>query len=307
MRNYRIILSTVVSILILLVSATYAEKASLTSHARMIKRLSALSSNSRVTIDVIGRSVKGKSIPLVTVCGCETPEKRLFIVCRQHGDEPASTEAMLNLIEKLATDNDPDTLALLSHVSLHIVPMLNPDGADVYKRKNAHGADLNRDWLALKEPETRAVRQAIDRINPDVILDEHELSPSNNGGDFIETVGASSGAPSSVVDQSEHMQGLVVRMLSVNGMNVESSLVEDHAPARLVHRYFPVVAGRPTILFETRQSGVRQYKLAERMNLHTVGTMTIVKYLAGQENDLLHRIAEYNQQKWEIASRSRKK
>jgi hypothetical protein len=61
-----------------------------------------------------------------------------------------------------------------------------------------------------------------------------------------------------------------------------------------------------TFLFETRQAGVRQYQLQYRVKLHIVGTMTVAKYLAGREDELKTRIAEYDQQRWTLlASRKR--
>ncbi|MHB0912010.1 MAG: M14 family zinc carboxypeptidase [Armatimonadota bacterium] len=270
---------------LMLASGAHAAKAKLTTHKEMMKRLQAVTGE-RVKVSVIGTSVLGKAIPLVEV-STGSPEKRLFIICRQHGDEPAPTEAMLDLIENLSK---ADAEEVLSHVAIYIVPMTNPDGADKYKRRNAHNVDLNRDWLKLSQPETRAVRAAIDAVRPDVILDEHELSPGNNGRDFIETAGESSGAPTDVAQESVYLQWLVAGMLGTHDIGVKLYRIDDHNPARLAHRYFPVVGGVKTLLFESRQAG-RQYYLKYRMSLHTVGTMTVAKYLAGMEGELLSRLA----------------
>ena len=34
-----------------------------------------------------------------------------------------------------------------------MVPMLNPDGAERFQRRNAQGIDINRDALLLQSPE----------------------------------------------------------------------------------------------------------------------------------------------------------
>ena len=298
-------------------SIANAQKANLTSHAEMMKWLVALeaidatSGYGRLKVQTIGQSVKGKDIPLVVVSDPGIPSertKKLFVICRQHGDEPASTEAMLNMIEDLVLDNDKNAGDLLSKVSFYIVPMMNPDGADSYVRRNANRADLNRDWLNLSQPETICVRQAINSAGPDVIIDEHELSPGNSRSDFIETAGPQCGASAEVATESETMLKLLVGMLRTHDMEVKSYQIEDHNPARLAHRYFPIHGDTKTFLFETRQAGARQYQLQYRMELHVIGTMTIAKYLAGQSDELYQRIAECDQRKWtELASRGKKK
>ncbi|HET6453057.1 MAG TPA: M14 family zinc carboxypeptidase [Armatimonadota bacterium] len=305
--------------LILLAMSTIAmaQKAELTSHSAMTKWLATLeaidatSGYGRMQVRTIGQSVKGKDIPLVTVSNPTVPPettKKLFIICRQHGNEPASTEAMLSMLENLVLDNDKNAGEILSKVSFYIVPMMNPDGADLNQRRNANGADLNRDWLNLWQPETLCVRKAIDSISPDVIIDEHELSPGNNRSDFLETAGPDSGASPEVAAKSEKMLNLVIGMLRTHDMTVKSYQIEDQHPARLAHRYFPIHGGTNTLLFESRQAGARQYQLKYRMNLHIIGTMTIAKYLAGQGDQLYERIAEYDQRKWvELASRGKKK
>ena len=305
--------------LILLAMSTIAmaQKAELTSHSAMMKWLAILeaidatSGYGRMQVRTIGQSVKGKDISLVTVSDPTVPPettKKLFVICRQHGNEPASTEAMLSMLENLVLDNDKNAGEILSKVSFYIVPMMNPDGADLYQRRNANGADLNRDWLNLWQPETLCVRKAIDSISPDVIIDEHELSPGNNRSDFLETAGPESGASPEVAAESEKMLNLVMGMLRTHDMTVRSYQIEDQHPARLAHRYFPIHGNTNTLLLESRQAGARQYQLKYRMNLHIIGTMTIAKYLAGQGDQLYQRIAEYDQRKWvELASRGKKK
>ena len=295
--------------------STSAQAGKFTTSKEMMTRLASLdliddtAGNGRLSIETIGKSVKSKDIEMITVADPSSDpatSKRLFIICRQHGNEPASTEAMLGLIEDLAFSTDENVKDVLSKVTFYIVPMMNPDGADILRRRNANNADLNRDWLNLWQPETRCVRAAIDRIAPDVILDEHEIE-SRRQGDFVETAGPDCGAPPEVAAECEQMQKLVVGMLRTHDLGVTSYMIADHNPARLAHRYFPIHAGTKTILFESHQSGVRKYQLQYRTKLHVVGTMTVAKYLAGQGDQLVKRIAEYESNRWMmLASRGKK-
>ena len=52
-----------------------------------------------------------------------------------------------------ATASDPAVARLLEALTIHLVPMLNPDGARRFQRRNAQGIDINRDALLLQTPE----------------------------------------------------------------------------------------------------------------------------------------------------------
>ena len=48
---------------------------------------------------------------------------------------------------------------------MHVIPLVNPDGVDLgHWRHNTGGVDLNRDWEAFKQPETRVVRETFSEI-----------------------------------------------------------------------------------------------------------------------------------------------
>lgn len=287
----------------------------LTSYGEMMTLLASMEAvddsvgHGRMSVVSVGRSVQGREIPMVTVAGSGVrleDTRRMFIICRQHGDEPATTEAMLKLITDLVFSESEQDTDLLDKVSFFVVPMVNPDGAERNQRRNAKGADLNRDWLARSQPEIRAVSAAIDSVDPEVIVDAHELSPSNRGSDYLQCAGPASGAPQSVAQESLRIQSLIVGMLNTHDMQVGSYQIHDQSPARLAHRFFPIHEGTKTFLFETRQAGSRSDQLDYRMGLHLVGAMTIAKYLAGQEEQIALRIADWKRDQQRMLA-SRKK
>ena len=65
---------------------------------------------------------------------------------------------------------------ILSRLTLHVVPMLNPDGAERFQRRNAQSIDINRDALRLQTPEGRALKALRDRLNPQVGFNLHNQS-----------------------------------------------------------------------------------------------------------------------------------
>ncbi|RLI76109.1 hypothetical protein DRP04_12910 [Archaeoglobales archaeon] len=135
----------------------------------------------------VGKSGLGREIYLVTI---GKGARRALIVCRQHGNEPTSTEAMMEYAEELLGRED-----LLEKVRVSIIPLANPDGTELYTRICSKGrtsiitsfiarsvkpymGDINRDHKKKKFPETRAIAKAIEQIKPDVLLDLHNFFPN---------------------------------------------------------------------------------------------------------------------------------
>ena len=166
--------------LILLASAALGagRPPAVTSYAQMTMELHAAATQSPcVSLASLGQSARGrKDLWLVRIADPKVPPQstvRIMVLCRQHGDEPASTEAALKLIHGLTAGHDPRLQSDLKQVSLYLVPMVNPDGADAMTRRNGAGADLNRDWGVFSQPETKAVAQAARLIRPQIIVDAH--------------------------------------------------------------------------------------------------------------------------------------
>jgi len=97
---------------------------------------------------------------------------RVLIVGSQHGAaEPAGGEALLHLARELAFG---ELRPLLDALDIVLIPNANPDGRDLGRRANANGVNLNTDFVRAREPETRALLQALERYEPDAVLDSHE-------------------------------------------------------------------------------------------------------------------------------------
>ena len=72
---------------------------------------------------------------------------------------------------------------MLSRLTLHFVPMVNPDGAERFQRRNAQGIDINRDALRLQTPEGRALKTLRDRLQPRVGFNLHNQNWGTAIGD----------------------------------------------------------------------------------------------------------------------------
>ncbi len=134
----------------------------------------------------VGTSVQGRLIE-AHVLGRST-EKVLIVFGGFHGDEPKSVIVARRLVELL--ESEPALSRVMRWV---VVPVVNPDGYEERKRRNANRVDINRNfptrnWSATSkrsrmfggdkpgsEPETRAVMTAVRRYRPVRIITIHSI------------------------------------------------------------------------------------------------------------------------------------
>lgn len=130
-----------------------------------------------IEMKFIGISQKGDSIPMLHIAkpGITYTPLRVWMQGGLHGNEPASTEGMLYLMDRLL--NDATYMHLLDSIALGIVPMANIDGSNKESRYAANGLDLNRDQTKLMAPESVYLKKAFNAFDPQVAVDFHEYRP----------------------------------------------------------------------------------------------------------------------------------
>ncbi|WP_211289924.1 M14 family zinc carboxypeptidase [Hymenobacter chitinivorans] len=128
-----------------------------------------------------------------------------------HGNESSSSEAALLLAYYLTASTSPETQQWLEQSVITLDPLENPDGRDRAShwfdqnkswpnptdpldrehteawpggRTNHFYTDLNRDWLALTQPESRARMAFFHEWYPNVMIDFHEMG--TNGTYYFE-------------------------------------------------------------------------------------------------------------------------
>lgn len=152
----------------------------------------------------IGKSGEGRELPLVVLSRprVSTPEeaKRLgrpivYVQGNIHAGEVEGKEALLMLIRDLSFARGA---GILDSVVLLAQPIYNADGNErfasqgknrrsqngpemVGTRATAQGLDLNRDYIKVEAPETRASLAAFDEWQPDVFVDLHTTDGSYHG------------------------------------------------------------------------------------------------------------------------------
>jgi hypothetical protein len=145
----------------------------LITHDEVVRHLKKIVSTTPdlFSMEQIGESVEGRSINHIRAGSGPMP---ILLWSQMHGDEPTATAALFDIFEYLAKHRDEaPAKRILAQLTLHVVPMLNPDGAERSQRRNAQSIDINRDALRLQTPEGRALKALRDKLEPKVGFNLH--------------------------------------------------------------------------------------------------------------------------------------
>jgi hypothetical protein len=149
-----------------------------------------------------GQSLEGRPIYSVRTGEGST---RVLLWSQMHGDEATATMAFLDLFrffEASGDGFDPLRQRILSRLDIHFVPMLNPDGAARFIRRNALGIDLNRDALRLTSPEAQLLKALRDSLQPEWGFNMHDQRRFYGVGDQDRPVALAFLAPAFDEDRS---------------------------------------------------------------------------------------------------------
>ncbi len=221
-----------------------------------------LKNDPRFKINVMGQSIEGRDISLVSFGSGKT---QVLLWSQMHGDEPTATMALMDIFKFLKEKNRFENFKsfLEKELTLHFIPMLNPDGAEKYQRRNALGVDLNRDALRLQNPESRILKKARDSLNADWGFNLHDQSRYYGAGRNPETASISFLAPAFNYEKDINE----VRENAMQLICVMNDVLQKHIPNKIA---------RYSDEFEPRAFGD---------NITKWGTSTILIESGGLEND----------------------
>ncbi len=213
-------------------------------------------------VDTLGTSIDGKNIYGIKL---GSGPLKVFMWSQMHGDEPTATMALFDLLNFLtANDNMNETRShILNSITLFIIPLLNPDGMEKYKRRSAVDIDINRDALRLVNPESQILMNNFKAFAPDVSFNLHDQLPRY-------TVGIT------------HRSALLA--LLAPAFNYEKELSPNRTRAmqvcahisNVLSAYIPGHIARYTDEFEPRAFGD---------NLQKLGSSTVLIESGGWKND----------------------
>jgi hypothetical protein len=144
-------------------------------HADLHPILLKLKQYSGFEITKVGESVEGRSINQIKI---GTGKTIVLLWSQMHGNEATATMAIFDIFNFFIQKDDFEAVKedILSNCTLYFVPMLNPDGAEVFQRRNALGIDINRDALSLQSPESVLLKKLQNELKPDFGYNLHDQS-----------------------------------------------------------------------------------------------------------------------------------
>ncbi len=147
-------------------------------HADLQPLIDSFDARSGFEVRTVGRSIEGRALRLISIGQGETD---VYLWSQMHGNEPTATQAIFDILNFLASpDQGSEKQAILKSVRLHFLPMLNPDGAEVFARHNTLGIDINRDALRLQSPEGRTLKRVRDSLDAEFGFNLHDQSTYYN-------------------------------------------------------------------------------------------------------------------------------
>ncbi len=100
-----------------------------------------------------------------------------------HGNEPAAGEGALAVAGALSRGDIKDAQGsnILNTLNILVIPRINVDGSHNFTRNNtAQNKNMNRDYISLYTTEVTAIVNAYNLFLPEIGIDAHEWTPSNN-------------------------------------------------------------------------------------------------------------------------------
>jgi len=206
----------------------------------------------KLPVEIIGKSVLGKPIYKYSL---GTGAVKVFMWSQMHGNESTTTKAVFDFFN-LIHSSDGLGQRLLKEFTFCFLPMVNPDGAELYTRENANKVDLNRDSIDLSQPESQLLRQTFNEFKPDYCFNLHDQRTIFGAGTTGNVATVSFLAPSfnenrDINDVRSKAMEIIVAMNTELQKHIPNQVArfDDGFNANCIGDQFTLL-GVPTILFE---------------------------------------------------------
>jgi hypothetical protein len=272
-------------------------------HSLLMQRMQALEAwyPEDIKLEELGMSYLGRPIKMLTI---GTGDKKILLWSQMHGNEPSATPALLDIANFLLEHaGEPVAKSILEQYTLLMIPMLNPDGTEIYKRRNAQGIDINRDALQLATPEGRILKRIRDEHEPMLGFNLHDqdrrISVGTTGVLATNAVLAVAGDVANTVtpgrERTKRASAAIVEALAPFMPGGMARYDEDWSPRAFGDNI--TAWGTPVVLIES--GGLppgRDFSVLTRLNF-----VAILSVLAGLAHDDL---ASYDPQVYENLPRN---
>lgn len=237
--------------------------------------------------------------------------KKVLIWSQMHGNESTGTRAMMDVLNFFKS-NSNESQELLNHISFDFIPMLNPDGATLYSRRNAAGIDINRDFLVKESTEIHVLLQQIDKEPYEFLFNLHDQRTIFNVGETHEPATLSFLAPS--YNENQDVNEVRERTMGViQSINESLQKVIKGKIGRYSAEFYPTSTGDnftqlgySCLLFEAghypndyQRNQTRKYNaLAIILGLQTIANKSYNRF------ELYHQIPENKQRFLDVILRN---
>lgn len=231
-------------------------------HADVKRKIKSIKQNKLFNVEVAGKSLEGREIFLVSL---GTGKTKILLWSQMHGDESTATMALFDLFNFFEADDEFNKFRkqILKKLTICFIPMLNPDGAEGFERRNKLNIDLNRDALRLQFPESKILKSVRDNLNPKFAFNLHDQSPRYTAGNSYRSATISFLAPAFNYAKD-------INEVRANTMKLIVTLYEE------LNKYIPGHIGKYNDDFEPRAFGDNFIKW---------GTSSVLIESGGWKND----------------------
>jgi hypothetical protein len=206
------------------------------------------------SISEIGASENQKKIHSVKI---GKGKKVVLGWSQMHGNESTTTKALFDFFKFLTQKEyfQEEIATFLSSHTFYIIPILNPDGAQLYTRENANGIDLNRDALDLSQSESRVLRELFTSVQPNLCLNLHDqrtmYSLPNGKSATVSFLSPAANVQMDITEARKVAMSEIVRMYTTLSRYIPEQIgrYDDNFNENCVGDTFQKL-GVPTILFE---------------------------------------------------------
>lgn len=191
----------------------------LINHSQIQQIINEIRNKNLFNVELVGKSVEGKEIYSISFGSGNT---KILAWSQMHGDEPTATAALFELINFFSLDDEYKSFKkyILQNLNIHIIPMLNPDGAEKFQRENAFNIDINRDALRLQANESKILWELANKLKPQFCFNLHDQNSYYTVGRSSNTAAISLLAPpndfeKSISETREKSMQVIVRIKEV--------------------------------------------------------------------------------------------
>lgn len=191
-----------------------------------IKLIEKHKKNSIFTIVTQGKSVEGREIFLIKY---GSGKRKVFLWSQMHGDEPTATMALFDIFNFLASQDFCDVKKnIAEQLTIYFMPNVNPDGAELFQRRNKLEIDLNRDAARLETPEAKILMSTYKSINADFGFNLHDQSSRYSvGSSFKQATISFLAPPYNYEKEYNHVRDNSVKVI-VEMINTLNNFIPGH-------------------------------------------------------------------------------